>query len=118
MSNVKLVYSTDPKENQKCSECKELKSECTCTPQDSADKAFTAVLRIEKGGRGGKIVTVIDGLPRNEAYLKELTKDLKVRCGTGGTFVLGDKAGIIEIQGDKKEQLRKLLEAKKIRVKG
>ena len=31
------------------------------------------------------MVTVIDGLPRNESFLKELAQDLKRSCGTGGT---------------------------------
>ncbi len=45
----------------------------------------TAKLRIEKQGRGGKEVTVIDGLPRNGPFLEALARDLKKACGTGGT---------------------------------
>jgi translation initiation factor 1 len=41
---------------------------------------IVAKLRMEKKGRGGKMVTVIDGLPRNDAFLKELAAELKRAC--------------------------------------
>lgn len=116
--NTRLVYSTDPKDNQRCPKCRELLAECECVSHNDNVSDFTAVFRIEKGGRGGKTVTVLDGLPRNEKYLKELTKELKTRCGTGGTYTISEKAGIIEIQGDKRDAMKKILEAKKIRFKG
>jgi translation initiation factor 1 len=40
---------------------------------------------MEKKGRAGKSVTVVDGLPPNEAFLKELCQELKRACGVGGT---------------------------------
>lgn len=115
----KLVYSTDPALNQKCPKCKELKAACTC-PDTSAVKSrgFVAKLRIEKQGRGGKTVTVVDGLPKLNVYLKDLTKQLKNACGSGGTFSMDGKEGLIEIQGDKREQIRALLEKQGIQVKG
>ena len=79
---------------------------------------FTAVLRIEKQGRGGKTVTVIDGLPKVSIFLKNLTKKLKNRCGSGGTFLMDGKEGKIEIQGDKRELIRGLLADDGIRTKG
>ena len=85
---------------------------------DLNSKNFTAVMRIEKQGRGGKTVTVIDGLPKLEIYLKELCTFLKTRCGSGGTYDLSGKEGLIEIQGDKRELIRSLLESKGIKVKG
>lgn len=115
----KLVYSTDSKLNRKCSKCKELLSNCICPPTvELKSSNFTAVLRIEKSGRSGKTVTVIDGLPKINVFLKELTKDLKDRCGSGGTFNLDGKEGKIEIQGDKREQIRKLLADRGIKTKG
>jgi len=113
----RLVYSTDPKMNQKCAKCKALVSECTCEKQKSQSK-FVAKLRIEKKSRGGKTVTVIDGLPKVEIYLKELAKKLKKRCGSGGTVDLTGKEGIIEIQGDKRDQIRIALEKEGISYKG
>ncbi len=115
----KLVYSTDSALNQKCPKCKELKAACTCPDESSVkSRSFVAKLRIEKQGRGGKTVTVIDGLPKLNVYLKDLTKQLKNACGAGGTFSLEGKEGLIEIQGDKREPIRALLEKQGIRVKG
>ncbi len=73
-----------------------------------------AKLRMEKKGRGGKTVTVVDGLPQNTAFLKELSQDLKRSCGTGGAIVDGG----VELQGDVRERVRKLLADKGFVVKG
>jgi translation initiation factor 1 len=73
-----------------------------------------AKLRIEKKGRGGKSVTVVDGLPRNDAFLRELCSELKRACGAGGS--VGD--GAVEIQGDLRARVRELLAAKGYTVKG
>ncbi len=79
---------------------------------------FVAKLRIEKQGRGGKTVTVIDGLPKLEIFLKDLTYTLKTRCGSGGTYRMDGRDGVIEIQGDMRDLIRPLLEKGKITVKG
>jgi len=118
MSDHRLVYSTDPKLNQKCPKCKELVPACTCPKGAPSLSKFVAILRIEKSGRGGKTVTVIDGLPKVEIFLKEWTKELKNRCGSGGTYKLDGKEGLIEIQGDKRELIRTYFEKKNVRVKG
>src|SRR6187431_3282232 len=105
--DTRLVYSTDPALNQKCPSCKEVLSECTCTPEvDPKAYKFIAVLRIEKQGRGGKTVTVIDRLPKNELFLKNLTTLLKKKCGSGGTYITSGRDGVIEIQGDKREMIK------------
>lgn len=115
----RLVYSTDPALNRKCDRCKEVVSECTCEPEhDPKTYRFIAVLRIEKQGRGGKTVTVIDRLPKNEIFLKELTTLLKKKCGTGGTYLMDGKEGVIEIQGDKRDLIRTLLQKENIKSKG
>jgi len=59
-----------------------------------------------KAGRGGKTVTVVTnfvgiGLPEKEKLAKEMQKT----CGTGGTV----KEGRIEIQGDKREEVARIL---------
>jgi translation initiation factor 1 len=59
-------------------------------------------------------VTVVYDLPRNAAFLKELTQELKRSCGTGGT-VLEDA---IELQGDLRDRVRELLLKKGFLVKG
>lgn len=118
-SETRLVYSTDPLLNKRCDKCKELRSECTCPrePLFAASK-FVAYLRLEKDGRGGKTVTVIRELPRIETFLKQLTSELKSKCGSGGTYRIEKTEGIIEIQGDKKEAIRTLLNKKGIPTKG
>lgn len=119
MKDTRLVYSTDPALNQKCAKCKELVSECTCEPEvDPKGYKFVAVLRIEKQGRGGKTVTVIDRLPKNELFLKNLTTTLKKKCGSGGTYLMDGRDGVIEIQGDKKEMVRAALLKEGITSKG
>ena len=115
----RLVYSTDPELNRKCEKCKEVVSECTCEPEhDPKTYKFIAILRVEKQGRGGKTVTVIDRLPKNEIFLKNLTTLLKKKCGTGGTYLMDGKEGVIEIQGDKRELIRTLLQKENIQSKG
>jgi translation initiation factor 1 len=118
MNNTRLVYSTDPKDNVICPQCKQLKAECRCRPEDDPSQKFTVIFRLEKNGRGGKTVTVLDGLPRNEEFLKSLSKELKAKCGVGGSFSIGEKHGIIEIQGDKRDALKKILDTKSIKYKG
>ena len=116
---TRLVYSTDPELNRKCEKCKEVVSECTCVPEvDPKTYRFIAVLRIEKQGRGGKTVTVIDRLPKNEIFLKALTTTLKKKCGSGGTYLMDGQEGVIEIQGDKRDMIRATLAKEKISFKG
>lgn len=79
---------------------------------------FVAILRIEKSGRGGKTVTVIDQLPKQEIFLRDLTKELKSKCGAGGTYLMDGKEGVIEIQGDKRDMIKKILASKEIKFKG
>lgn len=62
----------------------------------------------QTAGRGGKTVTVVTnfvgiGLPEKERLAKEMQKS----CGTGGTV----KDGRIEIQGDKREEIARILTA-------
>jgi len=117
--DTRLVYSTDPALNRKCEKCRELVSECTCVAEVDPKKVkFVAVLRIEKQGRGGKTVTVIDRLPKNELFLKNLTTLLKKKCGAGGTYTTTGRDGAIEIQGDKREMVRAALEKEGIPSKG
>lgn len=63
-------------------------------------------IRRETGGRGGKTVTVVDGfvgigLPEKE----QLAKKMRAACGCGGTV----KDGAIEIQGDQRETIARIL---------
>lgn len=117
--NTRLVSSTDPALNQKCSKCREVLLECLCVIDDAVEiQKIKAVIRVEKQARAGKIVTIIGRLPRNEIFLKDLTARLKKKCGAGGTFIMHEKEGLIEIQGDKRVLIREFLEREKISCKG
>ena len=72
------------------------------------------IRRIENAGRKGKTVTVVEGLPRNPGFLKDLAAELKRVCGSGGTTA-EDR---VEIQGDHREKLRSVLADKGWVVKG
>ncbi len=112
----RLVYSTGV--GRVCPGCGWPAGDCKCSQSAAANAAIPgriiAKLRMEKKGRGGKMVTVVDGLPRNAAFLKDLCQDLKRTCGTGGTAV----DGTIELQGDLRERVRESLLKKGFVVKG
>ncbi len=55
----------------------------------------------------GDTVTVVRGLVLTSEDLKNLAKDLKETCGTGGTV----KDGTIEIQGDHRSRVAARLKA-------
>lgn len=68
------------------------------------------VVRIQRqtSGRKGKGVCLITGIDLDDAELTKLAAELKKKCGCGGSV----KDGVIEIQGDKRDLLKSLLEAK------
>lgn len=82
--------------------------------QEPAKKSPHVVrLGRETKGRRGKGVTIISDLPLDAAGLAALAAQLKDRCGTGGTV----RDGRIEIQGDQRDRLARLLEEIGYRVK-
>jgi translation initiation factor 1 len=117
--DTELVYSTDSSLNKHCDRCKKIIAECSCVKNtlSASTQILRVIIRIEKAHRGGKDVTVIDKLPPDENFIKDLAQKLKKQSGTGGTFKIIDNAGMIEIQGDKREQLRKELEKQGIRCR-
>jgi len=115
-NNARLVYSTDT--TGKCPVCGWPQRNCQCSYQRVANAPIptriVAKLRIEKKGRGGKTVTVVDGLPKNSDFLKELSHELKRACGTGGTVVDGG----VELQGELRDRLRDVLVKRGYIVRG
>lgn len=90
-----LVYSTE--HGRMCPACRKPIADCVCTKAKPAPKSDGIVrVRLETKGRKGKGVTVILGVPLAGEALELLGKQLKQRCGSGGTV----KDGAIEIQGD------------------
>lgn len=58
-------------------------------------------VRVETKHRGGKTATVVDGFIGTEDDMKDLGKELKTKCGAGGSV----KDGLVIIQGDYKEKI-------------
>lgn len=112
--NTRLAYSTET--GSACPKCGWPKKDCRCAANldEPVPDRITAKLRIEKSGRKGKTVTVVGGLPKNSGFLNDLAKELKRACGSGGTA----QDASVEIQGDHRERLRELLQAKGWTVKG
>jgi translation initiation factor 1 len=97
----RVVYSTET--GAHCSECGKPNSNCSCAAVKKAKILGDGVVRVkrETGGRAGKTVSVIYGLPLTSTQLDGLASELKKACGCGGSA----KDGTIEIQGDRVEQL-------------
>jgi translation initiation factor 1 len=106
------VYSTES--GRVCPSCGQPVDSCTCREQ-KPNASGNGIVRIrrEVKGRGGKTVTTITGVPLDDNGLQELAAELKRRCGVGGAA----KDGIIVIQGDKREIIIPLLQAKGYTVK-
>ena len=114
--NTRTVYSTGT--DGKCPVCGWPQRSCMCssrTPsQEPLPARIVARLRVERKGRGGKTVTVVYDLPRNDGFLKELGARLKRECGTGGSVT---EAGI-ELQGEMRDRVRAILHGLGYTVKG
>ena len=79
-------------------------AQCAC--KDARGKPArpgSGVVRVSRvtQGRGGKAVSVITGLPLADTALAALARELKQRCGSGGTV----REGTIEIQGEHRDTL-------------
>jgi translation initiation factor 1 len=70
-----------------------------------------AVVRLERKGRGGKEVTVVEGLGLPAAELEAWLKALKGALGCGGAV----EEGALVLQGDQRERLPGLLEGRGVR---
>lgn len=112
MSQSRLVYSTSG--DNTCPRCGKLLQRCHCRP-GSDRPAGDGIVRIsrETKARGGKEVTVVSGLNLPAAEMKKLARELKARCGSGGSL----KQDRIEIQGDRRAQVKALLEERRFQVK-
>lgn len=106
-----LVFSTDS--GRMCPDCREPTSACRCAEAALPQGDGVARVRRETKGRGGKTVTTISGLILPLDDLKSLAKQMKARCGCGGSL----KDGVIEIQGDQAELLCQWLIEKGFKAK-
>jgi translation initiation factor 1 len=62
-------------------------------------------VRLDKKNRKGKSVTLVEGFRGSKEDLKSLGRDLKARCGVGGSV----KEGGIMVQGDFRDRVVMLL---------
>jgi translation initiation factor 1 len=102
-----LVYSTEG--GRMCPQCRQPMAQCTCAAQARAAPRGDGAVRVSRDskGRGGKTVTLVRGLPLDEAALQALGKRLRSACGAGGTV----KDGVLEVQGDHCERVLAWLQA-------
>jgi translation initiation factor 1 len=107
-----LVYSTG--QGRMCPGCSRPVAQCVCRSSNTITPG-DGVVRVsrETKGRKGKGVTVITGVPQDLKGLQKLAKQLKRRCGAGGTV----KEGVIEIQGEHRDILVVELEKQGFTVK-
>ena len=109
--NSKLVYSTEQaiprlprsRRNDEKAQNKPVERGLHASLRPSQQKA---TVRLDRKGRGGKSVTVIEGLQIPQKELEALLKELKAKLGTGGTV----KDTCLEIQGDHRDGLMVALE--------
>ncbi|MDK9356469.1 stress response translation initiation inhibitor YciH [Lelliottia sp. V106_10] len=101
-SNSRLVYSTDSGR---------IDEPRAVVQRPKGD----GIVRIQRqtSGRKGKGVCLITGIDEDDATLAKLAAELKKKCGCGGAV----KEGVIEIQGDNRDLIKTLLEAKGMKVK-
>lgn len=88
-----VVYSTNPNFSYNYNEIHE---EETLPPSRQDLRVM-----IDRKQRGGKTVTLITGFKGRWNDLEKLGKELKAKCGTGGSV----KDGEIIIQGDFRERI-------------
>lgn len=96
-NKVGVVYSTNPDYQYEYDE-----PQAVDTLPASQQKLR---VRIERSGRGGKTVTIVDKFVGTADNLEDLGKTLKSRCGVGGST----KDGQILIQGDFRDRVIALL---------
>ncbi|MBC7566238.1 MAG: translation initiation factor [Pedobacter sp.] len=101
-----IMYSTDP-------------SFVIPSDYNEQDNSFVANnqqdlrVMLDKKNRGGKAVTLITGFRMNEEEVERLGKQLKTKCGVGGTA----KDGEILIQGDFRDKIVDMLLKEGFKVK-
>jgi translation initiation factor 1 len=82
------------------------------SPSEPPRKGFArAVVRLERKGRRGKEVTVVEQLGLRDRDLATWLKELKGALGCGGAI----EDDTLVLQGDHRERLRALLEQRGVR---
>ncbi len=85
-----------------CAVCGLPKDLCVCEEiarEEQQIRIFTEKRRF------GKLMTVVEGIDSSNIDIKDLCTTLKTKCACGGT----SKDGKIELQGDHKNKVKKIL---------
>ena len=93
----RLVYSTGPSAQPPPKPVDE--------PRTGTTAGQKVLVKLDRKGRRGKTVTVVEGLSIDATGLEALAKKLKSACGSGGTI----KDGKIEVQGEHRERILEIL---------
>lgn len=80
-------------------------------PQPKEKGPARAVVRMERKGRGGKEVTVVEQLELKPSQLEQWLKDLKGALGCGGAI----EGATLVLQGDQRKRLPDLLDKRGVR---
>lgn len=99
-SRLGVVYSTNP--DFKFDSSKEDDID-TLTPKEQK-----LIVAIDRRNRGGKQVTLIKGFVGKREDMESLAKEIKTKCGVGGST----KDGEIIIQGDFRDKIVQYLTTK------
>lgn len=115
MQPDRLVYSTESGRITTCPTCGLAYKNCRCSQPAQPTRKSDGIVRVmrDRKRRGGKTVTVIDGVMGSDAELVALAQQLKKWCSSGGTV----KDGNIEIQGDHCDKVMAQLTALGYKVK-
>jgi translation initiation factor 1 len=100
-----MVYSTNPDYEFETGEDQE---ETTLSPNQQR-----LYVSLDKKNRKGKKVTLVEGFKGSAEDLKLLAKELKSKCGVGGSVGQGH----ILIQGDFRDRILDLLKERGYQVK-
>jgi translation initiation factor 1 len=92
----RIVFSTNPDFKPEPDETNE-----PVTPEPSKQQLYVSIERL----KGGKVATVIENFIGSTTDLELLGKQLKTKCGVGGTV----KDGVIIIQGEHRDKIISLL---------
>lgn len=106
------VYSTEF--GRMCPVCGRATGDCVCRRKNVLPEG-DGVVRVsrETKGRRGKAVTLVAGVPLTLDGRAILAKQLKRKCGSGGTI----KDDVIELQGDHRDVVTAELKRQGYRVK-
>ena len=104
-NRIDIVYSTNPDFQYRYDEPEEQ----TTLPPAKQDLR----VMLDKKNRGGKLVTLITGFVGTQDDLSVLAKELKSKCGVGGSA----KDGEILVQGDFRDKIMQLLQQKGYKAK-